>query len=130
MMHACGFAQHTGLCAQRTPAHTHNARAGEGFAALQVCLAGGEFGQLRGLNLSCCQLSLQHLQALVDALAPQQQQQQGSAHVACPVLATLEVGGNPGTQSGGFEGAVQQLRAARPGLDVHWRVVDKGDADV
>lgn len=39
-------------------------------------------------------------------------------------LKTLEVGANPGIQHENFEGLVQQLREARPGLDVHWRVAD------
>lgn len=48
--------------------------------------------------------------------------QQGST--AASALKTLELGANPGVQHDEFEGLVQQLREARPGLDVHWRVAD------
>lgn len=45
-----------------------------------------------------------------------------------PSLGTLELGANPGIQDDGFEELVGQLRAKRPGLDVHWRVADSDSA--
>jgi hypothetical protein len=47
---------------------------------------------------------------------------------ALPLLHTLELGANAGVQEEGFEEEVSKLRAARPGLDVHWRVADSDDA--
>ncbi|WIA22055.1 hypothetical protein OEZ85_004400 [Tetradesmus obliquus] len=45
-----------------------------------------------------------------------------------PDIETLELGANPGVQEEGFEELVGQLRAGRPGLDVHWRVADSDGA--
>jgi hypothetical protein len=65
---------------------------------------------------------LEQLQGLVTSLTGQQQDEQ-----LCAALATFELGANPGSQAEGFEAMLAGLRAARPGLDVHWRVVDQCD---
>lgn len=91
------------------------------IAALQACLAKGGFAQLQGLNLSGCSLSFDQLKSLLQQLTANSSA--GGQGLAA-ALKTLEVGANPGTQHDDFEGLVQQLREARPGFDVHWRVAD------
>ena len=43
------------------------------------------------------------------------------------VRQVLLVGANPAVQEDGWESAVQQIRDARPALDVAWRTNDPGD---
>jgi len=83
---------------------------------LQACITNGGFASLQGLNLSGCNLSYEQLTSLFQQLA--------SAEAVLPSLKTLEVGANPGVQHEGFVAEVQELRGARRGLDVHWRVAD------
>jgi hypothetical protein len=45
-----------------------------------------------------------------------------------PARLMLEFAANAGVQEQGFEELVGQLSAARPGLDVHWRVADSDNA--
>lgn len=90
------------------------------ITALQTCLTSGGFADLQGLNLSGCALSFDQLQSLLQQLAATA----SGKGFAAGALKTLEIGANPGTQHDEFEGLVQQLREARPGLDVHWRVAD------
>lgn len=99
------------------------------ITALQACLAHGGFANLQGLNLSGCSLSFDQLQSLMQQLAAAggssgSDGSSGSSKGLVPALKTLEIGANPGIQHDDFEGVVQQLREARPGLDVHWRVAD------
>jgi hypothetical protein len=89
---------------------------------LQACLTNGGFARLQGLNLSGCSLSFDQLKSLLQQLTVTNSTAGGQ--VLAGALKTLEVGANPGTQHDDFEGLVQQLREARPGLDVHWRVAD------
>lgn len=91
------------------------------ITALQACFARGGFSQLQGLNLSGCSLSFDQLKSLLQQLTATSS---GTSQGLAAALKTLEVGANPGTQHDDFEGLVQQLREARPGLDVHWRVAD------
>lgn len=91
--------------------------------ALQACLTTGGFSDLQGLNLSGCALSYDQLQSLLQQLSSSSANTSSGKGLA-GALKTLEVGANPGTQHDEFEGLVQQLREARPGLDVHWRVAD------
>ncbi|GLC43128.1 hypothetical protein PLESTB_000860100 [Pleodorina starrii] len=72
------------------------------------------WGALRELCVSGTGLTGEGLAALFGALGA------GGA----PVLQSLEVGANPGNQEDSFEGLLDTLRAARPGLAVYWRSGD------
>lgn len=88
------------------------------YAAWEALLAGvacaGGFPALLELSLTGCGLGLQRLSALMRAIAAG----------GLPALTTLELGANSGVTEAGFEAGIAALRAARPGLDVHWRMAD------
>jgi hypothetical protein len=90
-----------------------------GFCALLKCLNNGGFAALRELNLTGCSLQPEELQKLLQSITE-------STNVL-PELQTLELAANEGVQEPVFEEVVAQLRAARPGLDVHFRMADAGD---
>lgn len=94
---------------------------GTAVTALIDSISSGGFQSLKELNVAGCSLSLQQLATLMRAVAA------GSSN-CLPLLQTLELGANPGVQEEGFEELVGQLRAGRPGLDVHWRVADSDGA--
>lgn len=83
-------------------------------------IASGGFASLRELSLTGCGLSLPQLCTIMHAI--------GAGGHSLPELVTLELGANSGVQEEGFEVVVAALRAARPGLDVHWRVADSDEA--
>jgi hypothetical protein len=94
--------------------------AGSAISALIDSITAGGFGTISEMNLAGCSLTLPQLDSVMKAAA---------AGAAClPQLQTLELGANDGVQEEGFEELVGQLRAARPGLDVHWRVADSDNA--
>jgi hypothetical protein len=94
--------------------------AGTAVTALIDSITACGFATLAELNLAGCSLTLPQLSSVMKAAA---------AGGAClPQLQTLELGANAGVQEEGFEELVGQLRAARPGLDVHWRVADSDNA--
>ena len=74
---------------------------------------------LRSLDLGGCGADEAGLVAFADALA------RDAARL--PMLETLVVGGNPGTQGDAWEPALARLRETRPGLDVAWRAADAGE---
>ena len=74
---------------------------------------------LRSLDLGGCGADEAGLVAFADALA--------SSAARLPMLETLVVGGNPGTQGDAWEPALARLRETRPGLDVAWRAADAGE---
>jgi hypothetical protein len=74
---------------------------------------------LRSLDLGGCGADEAGLVAFADALA--------SSAARLPMLETLVVGGNPGTQGDAWEPALARLRESRPGLDVAWRAADAGE---
>jgi Ran GTPase-activating protein (RanGAP) involved in mRNA processing and transport len=74
---------------------------------------------LKSLDLGGCGADEAGLIAFADALA--------SSAARLPMLETLVVGGNPGTQGDAWEPALARLRESRPGLDVAWRAADAGE---
>jgi hypothetical protein len=92
--------------------------AGSAVSALIDTITAGGFVTLAELNLAGCSLTLPQLSSLMNAVGGSCLQQ----------LQTLELGANAGVQEEGFEALVAQLRAARQGLDVHWRVADSDNA--
>jgi hypothetical protein len=96
------------------------AAAGSAVTALIDSISAGGFSSLKELNLAGCSLTLQQLSSVMLAVA--------AGGNCLPLLQTLELGANPGVQEEGFEEVVGQLRAGRPGLDVHWHVADSDNA--
>ena len=72
---------------------------------------------LTTLDVAACGVGVAGVGALAAAVAG------GGA----PALTTLIIGGNPAAEADGAAELVAGLRAARPGLDVAWRVADAGD---
>ena len=89
----------------------------DGGVAIAVALSSA--AELRSLDLAACALCADGAAALAAAITAG----------AAPSLHTLVLGGNPATEDDGMEGLVAGLRAARPGLDVAWRVADSGGQD-
>eukprot|EP00775_Hariotina_reticulata_P001679 gene1679-2023_t len=90
-----------------------------GISELIKCSGNGGFAALLELNLTGCSLQLEELQNLLQFIA-------GNSSVL-PLLYTLELAANEGVQEPGFEELVAQLRAARPGIDVHFRMADASE---
>jgi hypothetical protein len=103
-------------------AATHLPTPGSAVMALIDSITSGGFSALQVLNLAGCSLTLPQLGSVMKAVAA------GSSSGCLPRLQTLELGANDGVQDEGFEELVGRLRAARSGLDVHWRVADSDNA--
>jgi hypothetical protein len=88
-----------------------------GVRCLVQHLTQGHLGQVEYLDLCGVGMGAAAAAELSAALAA------GGA----PALLVLEVGANPATQEDDWEEAVQQLREARPALDVVWRTSDPGE---
>ena len=74
---------------------------------------------LTTLDVAACGVGVAGVRALADAVAGR----------GAPALTTLIIGGNPAVEDDGAAELVGRLRAARPGLDVAWRVADAGDLE-
>jgi hypothetical protein len=74
------------------------------------------FQALEELIVSATQLDAGSLMQVLDAL---------QAPGVAPRLTSVEVGGNPGCEDEAFFQRVEELRAARPELAVHWRSGDQ-----
>lgn len=46
-------------------------------------------------------------------------------HLHFVLLQSIEMGANPAVEDDNFMAAVEALRAARPGISVHWRSADQ-----
>lgn len=102
--------------------NSHNLISAGVDALLDVLSCVDTFGSLEELNVVGCSLQYDQLCRLLLVVG---------ADAQCGRLHTLEIGANPGVNNDGFEGVLEKCRAARPGLDIHWRSGDHqhGSAD-